>query len=260
MIDLHTHLLPGLDDGPSTLEESVTLAKAMVAAGTQVVVATPHVSSRYPTRRADIAAAAAQLREALTSAGVDLDVREGAEVELSRTRDLSDEQLRELRLGGRRWLLVELPLSSAAGNPVAEVKGLLGRGHHVILAHAERSPALGRSPDALRRLVEAGVLVSVTAASLTGAFGSDAQRFAEGLVRDRLVHDVASDAHDLNRRPPDMGGHLRAAAANLRSLRRQVGWLTGSAPAAILTGAVLPPRPGGAMHEMARRVVQRNHR
>ncbi len=260
MIDLHTHLLAGLDDGPPTLGESVALAKAVVAAGTEVVVATPHVSSRYPTRRADIAAAAAQLREALTSAGVKLDVREGAEVELFRTRDLSDEQLGELRLGGRRWLLVEPPLSPAAGSPVAEIKGLLARGHHVILAHAERSAALRRSPDALCGLVEAGVLVSITAASLTGAFGRHAQRFAEALVRDRLVHDIASDTHDLEQRPPDMGGHLRAAAANSRSLRRQWGWLTGPAPAAILVGAPLPPRPAGAMHEVARRVVRRSHR
>ena len=260
MIDLHTHLLPGLDDGPSTLDESVALAKAMVAAGTRVAVATPHVSSRYPTRRTDIASAAAQLREALTSAGVELDVREGAEVELLRTRDLSDEQLGELRLGGRRWLLVEYPLSPAAGSPVAEIKGLLARGHHVIIAHAERSVALRRSPDALRGLVEAGVLVSITAASLTGRFGRHAQRFAEGLLRDRLVHDIASDAHDLEQRPPDMGGHLRAAATRLRSPRRQVGWFTGPAPAAILAGAVLPPRPGGGMHEMARRVVPRKRR
>lgn len=260
MIDLHTHLLPGLDDGPPTLGESVALAKAMVAAGTQVVVATPHVSSRYPTRRADIAAAAAQLREALSSAGVHLDVREGAEVELFRTRDLSDDELRELRLGGRRWLLVEPPLSPAAGSPVAEIEGLVARGHHVILAHAERSAALRRSPDGLRRLVEAGVLVSITAASLTGGFGSRAQRFAEGLVRDRLVHDIASDAHDLEQRPPAMDSHLRAAAASLRPLRRQAGWLTGPAPAAILVGAALPPRPGGRVHEKARRVARRSRR
>ncbi|HEV2769309.1 MAG TPA: CpsB/CapC family capsule biosynthesis tyrosine phosphatase [Solirubrobacteraceae bacterium] len=69
MIDLHTHLLPGLDDGPSTLEGSVALAQAMVAAGTSVAVATPHVSSRYPTFRADIAGAATRLREALVAAG-----------------------------------------------------------------------------------------------------------------------------------------------------------------------------------------------
>jgi len=91
-----------------------------------------------------------------------------------RTRDLSDEQLCELRLGGRRWLLVEPPLSGAAGNPVAEIEGLVARGHHVLLAHVERCPALRRSPDSVRRLVEEGVLVSITAASLTGDFGSQA--------------------------------------------------------------------------------------
>ena len=256
MIDLHTHLLPGLDDGPSTLEESVALAKAMVAGGTTSAVATPHVSSRYPTSRADIAPAAARLREALVAAGVGLDVREGAEVELVRTRDLSDEQLRELRLGGRRSILVEPPHSRAAGNPVAEIEGLLSRGHHVLLAHVERCPALRRSPEGVRRLVGAGVLVSITAASLTGGFGSQAQQFARWLVRERLVHDIASDAHDLEGRPPAMSEELEAAAVEFRPLRSQAGWLTGPAPAAILAGAALPPRPPGGIYHAARRILR----
>lgn len=260
MIDLHSHLLPGLDDGPATLEESVALARAMVTAGTTVAVATPHVSSRYPTDRVEIAAAAAQLREALVSARVDLDVREGAEVELGRTRDLSDEQLRGLRLGGRRWLLLEPPLAPAAGNPVAQIEAVLERGHHVVLAHVERCPALRRSPGGLRRLVSAGVLLSITAASLTGGFGSQAQQFARDLVRARLVHSITSDAHDLDGRPPAMGCHLRAAAAKLHALRSQAGWLTGPAPAAILTGTALPPRPRGVVGDTARRVLWRDRR
>lgn len=251
MIDLHTHLLPGLDDGPETLEESVALARAMVAAGTTVAAATPHVSSTYPTERAQIAAAAAQLREALTSAGVDLKVHEGGEVELFHARELSDEQLQELRLGGHRWLLLEPPLAPAAGNPVPEIEGLLARGHDLLLAHAERCPALREAPAGLRRLLAAGVLLSINAASLTGGFGSQAQRFARDLVRARLVHCIASDTHDVDGRPPAMGPHLRA-----RWLRRQAGWLTGPAPAAILMGAPLPPRSRGRLPAMARGVLR----
>lgn len=260
MIDLHTHLLPSLDDGPSTIEESVALAKAMVEAGTDVVVATPHVSARYPTRRADIAAAAGQLREALVTAGVKLDVREGAEVELFRTREMSDTELRDLRIGGRRWLLVEPPLAPAAGSPVAEIQGLITRGHHVILAHAERCPALQRSPAGVRQLVDAGVLVSITASSLTGHFGRRAQHFAQALVRERFVHNIASDAHDLEARPPAMAMHLETAAAGLRQLRAHAGWLTGPAAAAILVGAALPPRPGVTLRGTMRRVVGRDAR
>jgi protein-tyrosine phosphatase len=260
MIDLHTHLLPSLDDGPATIDGSVALAQAMVEAGTEVVVATPHVSTRYPTRRADIAAAAVQLREALVTAAVKLDVREGAELELFHTRDMSDEELRELRIGGRRWLLVEPPLSPAAGSPVAEIEGLLARGHHVLLAHVERCAALRRSPDGLRHLVRTGVLVSVTASSLTGGFGRSAQQFAQALVRERLVHNITSDAHDVEARPPAMAGHLRTAAADLRQLRTQRDWLTGPAAAAILAGSALPPRPRGSLHGTVRRIVRPNGR
>ncbi len=260
MIDLHTHLLPALDDGPTTIGESVALAKAMVEAGTDVVVATPHVSARYPTRRADIAGAAVQLREALVSAGVKLNVREGAEVELFRTRDMSDAELLDLRIAGRKWLLVEPPLAPAAGSPVAEIEGLLARGHHVMLAHVERCPALQRSPAGLRHLVGAGVLVSVTASSLTGGFGGRAQCFAAALVREGLVHNIASDAHDLEARPPAMVGHLEKAAADLRQLRSQAGWLTGPAAAAILVGAALPSRPRGGLQDVARRGLNRGRR
>lgn len=258
MIDLHTHLLPALDDGPTTIGESVALAKAMVEGGTDVVVATPHVSARYPTRRQDIAAAAVQLREALVTANVKLDVREGAEVELFRTREMADAELRHLRIGGRRWLLVEPPLAPAAGSPVAEIEGLLARGHHVVLAHVERCPALQRSPAGLRHLVGCGVLVSVTASSLTGGFGGRAQRFGQALVRERLVHNIASDAHDLEARPPGMAGHLRTAARGLRQLRAQAGWLTGPAPAAILAGAALPPRPPRSRYGPSRRGIRRD--
>jgi len=260
MIDLHTHLLPGLDDGPATLEESVALARAMVRAQTTVAVATPHVSSRYPTERPEIAAAAAQLREALLGAGLELDLREGAEVELTRTRDLSDEELHGLRLGGCRWLLVEPPLAPAAGSPVAEIEGLLDRGHHILLAHVERCPALRRAPGGLHRLVSAGVLVSITAASLTGGFGGQAQQFSRDLVRAGLVHSVTSDTHDVDVRSPAMGSHLSAAAAESRALRRQAGWLTEAAPAALLAGLPLPPRPRGGVRERGRRALRGGRR
>ena len=104
---------------------------------------------------------------------------------------------------------------------MAEIEGLVARGHPVLLAHVERCPALRRSPDSVRRLLGADVLVSITAASLTGGFRRQAQQFARWLVRDRLVHDIASDAHDLEGRPPAMSDDLQAAASYFRPLRRQ---------------------------------------
>src|SRR5215218_6063829 len=117
MIDLHCHALPGLDDGPATLDDSLALLRAAVAAGTRTVVATPHVSPRYPTSPESIAAGVAELREA--AAGIDVDVLAGAEVAHEPALELPDEVLRQLTLGDSSCVLLESPLSPSVG-PVFE--------------------------------------------------------------------------------------------------------------------------------------------
>lgn len=241
MVDLHCHLLPGLDDGPRTPAESRALCRAMVDQGTRTAVATPHVSFAYPNDRAEIHSAAGELREALAADGVPLELWEGAEIELARTRDLSDGELRALTLGGRRWLLVEPPLDPRLPDPVDELESLIQRGHELLLAHPERCPAFQRRPRGLRRLVAKGVLLSITASSLTGAFGRPARELARSAVHQRLVHDVASDAHDAIHRSPAIRRHLDAAGQEMPILSKQATWLTTVAPAAILVGATLPP-------------------
>ena len=114
-------------------------------------------------------------------------------------------------------------------------------GFRILLAHPERCPAFHRDPLMLQSLVSSGVLTSITAGSLVGQFGGEVRRFALGLVRDGLVHNVASDAHDAVRRPPGLAGELEAAG--LTGLR---GWTTEAVPQAILDGQPLPPRPAEA--------------
>ena len=238
MIDLHCHVLPGVDDGPPTMEGSLALARGAVARGVRTIVATPHVSWDMPhNTAASIAEGVAAVNGALQDAGVPLDVLTGGEVAMSRAGDLEPSELDALRLGGGPWLLVECPFSPAAGGIEAILRGLATRGHRILLAHPERSPAF-MPAGRLAAFVETGMLAQVTATSLTGGFGREVQRVARAFVRDGLAHVISSDAHDATKRPPGMREHIeRAGFATLAD------WLTDAMPAAIVAGDPLPPRP-----------------
>lgn len=237
MIDLHCHLLPGIDDGPEDLGGALAMAQLHVRAGVRTVAATPHVSWDMPTEAAAIDRRLADVRAALAAADIPLEVVRGAEIDVHQAVRLTDEQLRALALGGGPWLLLEAPLRRGVGlAPVAHA--LLGRGHRVLLAHPERSPLLQRDPDGLRELVRAGAATQVTAASFAGAFGRPVRDYAERMLEAGLVHSVASDAHDARRRPPGIAEPL--AAAGLEEL---TPLLAQEVPAAILAGDPLPPVP-----------------
>lgn len=238
VIDLHCHILPGIDDGPGAISESVAIAKAAAAAGTRTIVATPHVSWRYPNESGAIVKLTAQVNERLAEAGVPIEVRVGAEIAMTRASELDDEELSRLRLGGGSWLLLEPPFSPAITGFAAIVGELQSKGHRVLLAHPERCPAFHRDPQALEALVAAGVLTSITAGSLVGRFGGQVRRFTTMLIERGWVHNVASDAHDAYGRPPGMASEL--AGAHLGDL---ADWLTRAVPEAILTGTEIPPRP-----------------
>lgn len=221
------------------MDDALAIARAAVAAGTHTMVATPHVSWDYPDNTATaIDHAVGELGEALLAEGLDLAILPGAEVALTRSGDLSDEELDGLRLGGGPYLLVECPFSASASGFEAPLFALRARGHQILLAHPERCAGFNRDPAALRRLVDAGMLCSVTAGSLLGRFGSDVRRFAWDMLREELVHNVASDAHSELRRPPGMADELAEAG-----LGDHADWLTRAVPEAILHGGEVPPRP-----------------
>lgn len=248
MIDLHCHPLVGIDDGPATLEGALALARRAAAEQTQTIVATPHVSWRYPNDATTIAAAAARLREALAQEHIELEIRTGAEIAMTRLNDLTPRELRDLTLGGGRWLLVEPPFAAVAGGLDVLVRDLLSRGHGVVLAHPERCPAFHRDPGMLESLAREGALLSLTASSLSGRFGRRVRAFALDLSRRGLVHNVASDAHDANQRPPEM-----RAAIEQAGLGELTDWLTREVPEAILADAgEIPARPQVTLPRPAR--------
>jgi protein-tyrosine phosphatase len=239
MIDLHCHLLPGIDDGPPELGATLELARAHLAAGVQTVACTPHVNWDAPNRSEAISAATESLRAELADAEIDLTIVAAAEVGLTMAVELDRDELTRLRLGGGEWLLLEAPLSVSVGVDTA-VGVVAAQGHRILLAHPERCPAFQRDPDSLRRLVDQGVLCQVTATALTGQFGRTVQRFALELMREGLIHVVASDAHDARRRPPGLREHVVSAGFEHRA-----DWLTQEVPAAILAGERIPPAPPG---------------
>lgn len=244
MIDLHCHILPGIDDGPDTMEETLELARVAVAAGTTTVIATPHVSWDWPdVGAARIAAAVDEVNEALRVAAIDLEVRSGAEVALTRAGDLDDEELVRLRLGGGPWLLAECPLSSSGAGFEQALSALTAKGHRIVLAHPERSPLLQRDRELLGRLVGQGMLSSVTAGSLIGRFGRPVQDVAMEMVAAGMVHNIASDAHSAGRRPPGIRDELRDAG-----LGEQADWLGRAVPLAVVSGTKVPPMPPMPAH------------
>ena len=243
MIDLHAHILPGLDDGPQNMDEALALARATVEAGVHTVLATPHVSRRYPNGPELVDAAVRDLNATLASQEIALTVRRGAEIALSMLADLDDDDLAGLRLGDGDFVLLESPLNAVTGDVGPLVLRVQQRGFRVLLAHPERSPGFQHDRDALHRLAASGVLMSVTAGAFAGSFGKIPRRLAAWMLREGLVHNVCSDMHDLRGRPPGMAAPVTASGDLRPLLEPQLRWLCDAMPRAVLDGTPLPPLP-----------------
>jgi protein-tyrosine phosphatase len=241
VIDLHTHILPGLDDGARDLDESLAIARDCVADGVTAVAATPHVRDDYPTTAATILAATDELRRALADAGIRLNLYSGGEVAIPLLRVLEAAELRRLALAGSRYLLVEFPYYGWPQNLADQLEPLEALGLQPILAHPERNADVAAAPELLRPLVAAGALVQVTAISLAGGLGRATRRAAHTIVQNDLAHLIASDAHS----PSLRRAGLARAAATIHD-RRVARWLTTDVPFAVVAGADLPRRPAGA--------------
>jgi protein-tyrosine phosphatase len=213
-VELHFHLLPGVDDGPTDLAASLDLAREAVADGIGIVTVTPHARD---TAVAEIPERTRRLRAALAAAGVDLEIRAGVELAWDDLPGLDDAILHELSHGpaGRRWLLLEAPLPGAGELDEFEAAAteLRGRGFGLLIGHPERSRALTSAPESIERLLAAGDVLQVNASSLTGRHGPMPRAFGLDLARSGRAAVIASDAH----RPRTRGPALGAAVEILRS-------------------------------------------
>jgi protein-tyrosine phosphatase len=249
VIDLHCHILPGVDDGPPDMSASVAMARAAATGGIETIVATPHVRDDYPFDLDRLAARVAEVNAALVESGVAIDVVAGAEVAIPKLAELDDSTLGALCLGDSPYLLVESPYVHALPWVEEALDAVRARGLRPLLAHPERAPSFIADPDRLARIVDEGVLCSVTAGSMAGVFGRRVRRFTGELFERGLVHNVASDAHDLVHRRPDLLNGFDAFDSE--SLRERADWFTKAVPAAILAGRDLPPRPESAPRELS---------
>jgi len=215
------------------------MARSAVDDGIRVVAATPHVREDYPTRAAEMERGVEELRQALADEGLRLDVRTGGEIALDRLGMLDADELARFGLAGNRgYLLVEFPYYGWPLDLGMRVLGLRERGITTILAHPERNAEVQAAPERLAPLVDEGMLVQVTAASLDGRLGRATHRTAFRLLELQLAHLVASDAHAPDVRAVGMSAAVGAIRDDALSR-----WLSVEVPAAIVANEALPPRP-----------------
>ena len=247
MVDLHTHVLPGLDDGARDLTEAVEIVRAMAEDGVRIVVATPHVRHDYPTTPDQMEAALGRLRAAVDAAGIEVELRGGGELSMSALEGLDPRALARFGLGGNpELLLLEFPYHGWPLSLVSDCEQLLQRGIVPVIGHPERNAAVTGHMRELGRIVRAGGVVQLTAAAVDGRLGRSAAARARLLLDLDLAHAIASDAHS----PGLRAAGLSAAAAEVGG---ELGhWLTSTAPAALLDGAELPRRPEAELRRPSR--------
>lgn len=213
MIDLHSHILPSIDDGAPDLQCALDMARAFVADGVVILACTPHIlPGLYHNTGTEIAAAVDALQAALDAHAIPLRLVTGAD------NHMVPDFLPGLRSGhllplhGSRYVLVEPPHHSLPPRLEDFFFDLLAHGYVPVLTHPERLSWINQHYGTIARLADAGVWMQITAGSVTGAFGRNARYWAERMLDEGRVHILATDAHDTVRRPPNLSAGRDAAA------------------------------------------------
>lgn len=237
MIDLHCHILAGLDDGPQSMKESLSMARKALDDGIHTIVATPHtLDGLYSNSLTEISGKVAGLQDALIAEKIDLRLCVGSDVHLCphiMERIENGEAVTINNTG--KYLLLELPTQTIPTGLKDEIFSLRLNGITPIITHPERHPVIQRDMNILYEFISLGALGQITAMSITGDFGGMVMSCSEAMLLHRLVHLIASDAHSPDNRPPVLSPAVEAAEEILGSseeAERMVrGW-----PALILAG------------------------
>jgi protein-tyrosine phosphatase len=240
-IDLHCHILPGIDDGARDLAVSLEMARGFVADGVKILACTPHIlPGLYHNTGPQIRAATLALQQALDQEGIALRLVTGADVHMVPDFVAGLRAGRLLSLNDTRYVLVEPPHHVAPLRMEEFFFSLVVAGYVPILTHPERLSWIEAQYAAIQRLTRGGVWMQITAGSLTGAFGRSAQYWANRMLDEGCVHILATDAHDVARRPPNlsMGRDLAARRVGAQEaehlvVTRPMGILEDVAPASL---------------------------
>lgn len=218
MIDLHCHLLPGIDDGPETLEQALDLARLAVTNGITHSIVTPHIHpGRYENDALSIQAGMAEFKQSLLDNNIPLQLGFAGEVRLSAEILMMVEEKQIPfygELDGYQIFLLEFPHSHVLPGSEQLVQWLLDRKIRPMIAHPERNKDIMRKFDKVKPFIEMGCLFQLTAGSIAGAFGELAQETSRLLLETGKVTAIASDAHNVEFRPPRLD-HGRDAAAEI---------------------------------------------
>jgi len=213
MIDLHCHILPGVDDGANSLEDSLAMAEKAVSEGIGHILVTPHhMNGKYLNRKEDVIKATESLQNELNNRGINLTLYPGQEVRINGDL-LEDIKNHDVLFVDEeeRYVLVEFPTLSIPHYTEALFFQLGQKGITPIIVHPERNQEIIDNPNVLLPYIERGALAQLTASSYVGIFGKEIEEFSSKLIEANLVHILASDAHNINGR----GFHMKEAYAKL---------------------------------------------
>lgn len=202
MIEIHSHILPGLDDGATELDIALTMSKQAVLQGIHTIIATPHhANGRFDNELSAVARSVRSMNGQLQERGIPLHILSGQEIRLN--RNLFDELDKGVigTLDNSEYMLLELPTGEIPVYTKEYLHELAVMGITSIIAHPERNREIARDPSKLLELIELGALSQITAQSVTGGFGHSIQIVSLELCRHHLAHFISSDAHNASSRP-----------------------------------------------------------
>lgn len=206
MIDLHSHLLPNIDDGSRSMRASIRMAKSAADSGIKAALMTPHhMNGQYVNHKADVIRRTAEFQQELDNNGINLQVFPSQEVRINGDllQALDDDDIL-FADECNRYLLLEFPDDDVPTYSKDMIFKIMQRGITVEIAHPERNTKIMATPSILFDFIEAGAVAQVTASSYVGTFGKKVEKFAEAIIKHNLAHVFVSDAHDLPNRDYEM--------------------------------------------------------
>lgn len=218
MIDVHCHILPGIDDGAQSLSDSLAMAKQAVEEGIDTIIATPHyIPNRYENPKQTILAKVEEVNEALEAAGIPLTVLPGQEPRIDGELLASMNAGKIISLANSNYIFIEFPSAHVPRYTEQLFYDLQTNGLIPVIVHPERNQEIIEHPNRLYQLVEKGALTQVTASSVCGDLGKKIKTFSNQLIEHNLTHFVASDAHNITNRSFKLREAYQAIASNFGS-------------------------------------------